>query len=121
MTEQDESGEWMKLGARLREVREYLGLAQADVAAATGIPRSAISDIERGQRKVDSLELKRFAKLYRYPVSYLLGEDTPEQEAATVLTRAVTDLTEGDRRELLRFAEYLRFSARSGDRQDGPE
>ena len=105
--------EWEELGNRLREIREYLNLSQQDVASGTSIPRSAISDIERGQRKVDSLELRRFAKLYRYPVSYLLGEELTEVEAASVLARAVTDLTEQDRKEVFRFAEFLRFSAKS--------
>jgi DNA-binding XRE family transcriptional regulator len=31
-----EADEWRELGARLREIREYLNLSQADVAAATG-------------------------------------------------------------------------------------
>lgn len=111
--------EWEELGNRLREIREYLNLSQQDVASGTSIPRSAISDIERGQRKVDSLELRRFAKLYRYPVSYLLGEELTEVEATSVLARAVTDLTEQDRKEVFRFAEFLRFSApgRSGRQQ----
>jgi transcriptional regulator with XRE-family HTH domain len=113
MTERNEATDWKRLGTRLREVREYLNLSQQDVAGATGIPRSAISDIERGQRKVDSLELLRFAKLYRYSVNYLLGEEPPEVEAATALARSVTDLTEQDRQEVLRFAEFPRFSSRT--------
>ncbi|MGW6278416.1 helix-turn-helix domain-containing protein [Kribbella sp. NPDC055071] len=106
--------EWRTLGARLREIREYLGISQQNVAAATGIPRTAVSDIERGQRKVDSLELRKLSKLYRYPVSYLLGESgVDEDEAAPVaaLARVFDDLTDQDRQEVLRFAEYLRFSA----------
>ena len=70
----DTDEEWQALGARLREIREYLGISQQNVAQATGIQRTAVSDIERGQRKVDSLELRKLSKLYRYPVSYLLGE-----------------------------------------------
>jgi transcriptional regulator with XRE-family HTH domain len=66
--EPDASEEWRTLGARLKGIREYLNLSQHDVAVATGIPRSAISDIERGNRKVDSLELRKFSRLYRYPV-----------------------------------------------------
>ena len=106
--------EWHELGARLREIREYLGISQQNVASATGIPRSAVSDIERGQRKVDSLELRKLSKLYRYPVSYLLGESGTEEEAAapvTALARVFDDLAEQDRQEVLRFAEYLRYSA----------
>lgn len=111
--------EWEELGSRLREIREYLNLSQQDVASGTSIPRSAISDIERGQRKVDSLELRRFAKLYRLPVSYLLGEELTEVEAVSVLARAVTDLTDQDRKEVFRFAEFLRFSARADAADSG--
>ncbi len=111
-TETTAAEEWQTLGARLKEIREYLNLSQHDVAAATGIPRSAVSDIERGIRKVDSLELRKFSRLYRYPVGYLLGEEAEEIGPASALARAVVDLTDHDREELLRFAEFLRFSAR---------
>lgn len=106
--------EWRELGSRLKEIREYLGISQQNVAAATGIPRSAVSDIERGQRKVDSLELRKLSKLYRYPVSYLLGEaaDDESVEPVSALARVFDDLTEQDRQEVLKFADYLRFSAR---------
>jgi transcriptional regulator with XRE-family HTH domain len=112
--------EWRELGSRLKEIREYLGISQQNVATATGIPRSAVSDIERGQRKVDSLELRKLSKLYRYPVSYLLGEATDDGSAEPVsaLARVFDDLTEQDRQEVLKFADYLRFSARA-DKENG--
>jgi transcriptional regulator with XRE-family HTH domain len=105
--------EWVELGAKLKAVREYLNLSQQVVATSTGIPRSAISDIERGMRKVDSLELRKFARLYSRPVSYFLGEETDTDEATAALARAVTDLTEGDRDEVLRFVGFLRYRADS--------
>ncbi|TQL97713.1 helix-turn-helix protein [Actinoallomurus bryophytorum] len=100
----------MQLGARLRNVREYLNLSQQYVADRTGIPRSAISDIERGVRKLDSLELRKLSRLYMHPVGYLLGEDDTGEDVHA-LARAVTDLTDDDRAEVVRFAQYLRFSA----------
>lgn len=102
--------ELLALGARLREVREYLDLSQQFVSGRTGIPRSAISDIERGQRKVDSLELKKLSKVYGHPVSFFLGAEEPDAEVQA-WARAMTDLTDQDRAELLRFAQFLRFSA----------
>jgi transcriptional regulator with XRE-family HTH domain len=108
--------EWASLGTRLKEIREYLNLSQQHVASATGIPRSAVSDIERGQRKVDSLELRKFSRLYRYPVGYLLGEeagDDADTGPASALGRALIGLNDDDRAELLRFAEFLRFNART--------
>jgi transcriptional regulator with XRE-family HTH domain len=106
--------EWLALGTRLKEIREYLNLSQQHVAAATGIPRSAVSDIERGLRKVDSLELRKFARLYNYPVGYLLGEEVgAEAGSVSALGRAVAGLDDADRAELLRFADFLRFNSRA--------
>lgn len=98
------------LATRLREIREYLGLSQQYVADKTGIARSAVSDIERGLRKVDSLELRKLARLYMYPVGYFLGEEEADEDVRA-LARAVTDLTEDDRAEVVRFAQFLRYSA----------
>lgn len=105
----DES-EAQQLAKRLREVREYLNLPQQYVSDKTGIPRSAVSDIERGTRKVDSLELRKLARLYMYPVGYFLGEEDVSEEAQA-LARAVTPLTKDDRGEVIRFAQFLRYSA----------
>jgi transcriptional regulator with XRE-family HTH domain len=117
VTETSELADWVALGARLKEVREYLDLSQQVVAGRTGIARSAISDIERGQRKVDSLELRKLARLYAYPVSYFLGEEASTSETVTALARAVDDLSAEDRDEIIRFAQYLRYNARATKRQ----
>jgi transcriptional regulator with XRE-family HTH domain len=108
--------DWQTLGRRLKEVREYLDLSQQVVASRTGIPRSAISDVERGQRKLDSLELRKLARLYGYPVSFFLEDETPPTDTVTALARAVDDLTAEDRDEIIRFAQYLRYNSRAKKR-----
>lgn len=111
-----EEAEARQLALRLREVREYLSLSQQYVADKTGIPRSAVSDIEHGRRKVDSLELRKLARLYVYPVGYFLGEEEVGDDVRA-LARAVTDMTEGDRAEVVRFAQFLRYSAEADRRK----
>ncbi len=99
------------LGERLREAREYLGFSQEEVAAFLGVPRSALSLMETGQRKVDALELKKLAGLYKRPVGYFTGEETEDISiGADVkhLARKVSDLSPEDREELSRFADFLR-------------
>jgi transcriptional regulator with XRE-family HTH domain len=101
------------LAERLRDTREYLGLSQQFVAEQTGIPRSAVSDIERAARRVESIELKRLSKLYRYPVEYFLGIDAAENDRADAdtiqaLARAAGELTPEDREQVLKFADFLR-------------
>lgn len=103
------------LARRLRVTREYLGLSQQFVADKTGISRVAISAIEGGKRKVAGVELQLLAKLYRYPVSYFLGEE-PEAEqdpSLRLLARKMEDLTEEDKEEVMRFAEYIRFQGQA--------
>lgn len=95
------------LGRRLRQLREYLGLSQQYVTAVTGIPRSAVSEIERGNRKVDSLELRKLAKVYKVSVNRLLGEDPDEAPAFAALGRTLAGMSKQDQEEVLRFAQYL--------------
>lgn len=107
----DERSERVQLGDRLRDARNYLGLTQEEVAAYLSIPRTALTDIEGGRRRVEALELARLAKLYRQPLSYFTGGD----ESATALppdvaylARQAASLSSQDREELGRFADYLR-------------
>lgn len=106
------SDESQALAKRLRDAREFLNLSQQFVANQTGLPRSAISDIERGARRVDSLELKRFAALYRLPPSHFLGEDDPEMAGSdpttVALARATKEMAEPEKEQLVRFAQFLR-------------
>jgi transcriptional regulator with XRE-family HTH domain len=105
-----------ELGVRLKEAREYLELSQDEVASALNVPRSAVSLIEAGQRKVDALELQKLAEIYQRPIGYFTGEGTETEalpETIQHLARAAAKLTERDREELMRFAEFLQTRDRS--------
>lgn len=103
-----------QLGNRLRESREYLGLSQEFVAEHLGVPRASISAMENGKRKVSSLELKQLARIYKCSPSYFLGEneftESEESQDATfhALYRTARDLSDQDREQVLRFAQFLR-------------
>lgn len=103
-----------KLGERLREARKYLGLKQEEVAAYLKIGRTALTDIESGQRRVEVIELTRLARLYRQSIGYFTGEDAASAGLpvdVAHLARRVADLSADDREELARFADYLRSRA----------
>ncbi|MBV9840651.1 MAG: helix-turn-helix domain-containing protein [Sphingomonadaceae bacterium] len=115
--EESDELERRRLGERLREARKYLGLKQEEVATYLKIPRTALTDIENGQRRVEAIELSRLARLYRQPVGFFTGEDA---DAAALpvdvahLARRVAALSPQDRDELGRFADYLRARSRAG-------
>jgi transcriptional regulator with XRE-family HTH domain len=119
----DRDPELELLGERLRATRDYLGMSQQHVSDMTGIPRSAVSDIERGARRVDSLELKKLARLYMRPVSYFLAKEEEAdlgEHALAGLPRALVGLSDGDWDEVLSFAEFLKFR-RAAEREQGAD
>lgn len=98
------------LSKRLREAREYRGFSQEEVARHLGVPRSAISLIESGSRRVSAEELSKLATLFQATMESLTGQDQEpsEPESVRMVARAAADLSATDRDEVLRFAEFLR-------------
>jgi transcriptional regulator with XRE-family HTH domain len=96
-----------EIGARLREARETLGITQEDAASALGIPRTSITALEKGARAVAATELSRMATLYRRPVAWLLGDEDLAPAATSALFRATASLSDADKEQVLRFAQFL--------------
>jgi transcriptional regulator with XRE-family HTH domain len=99
------------LGARLKVAREYLELSQDEVARILEIPRTAVSLMEAGQRKVDAIELKKLAEIYQRQIGYFTGEASlsvpPVPDSVQHLARTAAKLSDRDRTELLQFAQFL--------------
>ena len=98
------------LSKRLKEAREYRGFSQEEIAGYLGVPRSAISLIENGSRRVSATELSRLASLYQTTMESLTGQNREESEPESVrmVARAAAELSVTDRDEVLRFAQFLR-------------
>ncbi len=56
--------EYDRFLARLREARKQAGLTQQDAARRLGKPQSFVSKCESGERRLDFVELKAFARAY---------------------------------------------------------
>lgn len=105
----------LDVAQRLREAREYLGLSQDEVAAAMGLSRPAITNIESGVRKIEALELDRLARLYGRDVNYFLGKDdavAAGQKETAFYARNLKGLSKEDLEEVARFANFLRVSSK---------
>lgn len=64
--------EYKKVVENLRKARMEAGLRQEDVAQKLNKPQSYISKIERGERRIDVVELKAFARLYKKSLDYFV-------------------------------------------------
>ena len=83
-----------ELGQRLKAAREAVALTQDEVAARLDLSRSAIAQIELGNRAVSSLELDQLAHLYGRDIRELLADGFREEDALVALFRANADLAD---------------------------
>ncbi|MEI6587808.1 MAG: helix-turn-helix transcriptional regulator [Candidatus Moraniibacteriota bacterium] len=57
---------------RMKKARAESGLLQIEVAKAMKRPQSYVSRVESGEYRLDILEVKKFAKLYKQSIDYFL-------------------------------------------------
>lgn len=103
------------IGARVREVREYLELSTAELAEMVGLDQAEIEAIESGQTQVSAAMLTEIGKALGRGIEFFTG-GVPVQKAADrteFLARAAETLSDQDLGELQRFATYLRSRSES--------
>jgi len=89
-------GFYSKLGKRIKELRERLGISQQSLSELLGVSRTAISQIENGERKVSTDELVKLSEIFNLNVEALLDakkepevilNDTGKKEKSRVKIR----------------------------------
>lgn len=86
----------MELARRLRQAREAAGVSQQAAADAIGVHRTAVTQIESGNRSVSTLELTKLANLYGRPAIWFLSEQDVEREDVLVALHRDAPELEGD-------------------------
>ena len=64
--------EYKRVIERLKKARLEAGLKQVEVAKRLAKPQSYISKIEQGERRIDVVELKEIADVYKKPLNYFV-------------------------------------------------
>ena len=57
---------------RLKQARIDIGLSQQAVADKLSKPQSYVSKIESGERRLDVVEVKKFAEIYKKDINYFI-------------------------------------------------
>ena len=65
--------EYQDFTKKLKKARLEAGLTQVEVAKKLNRPQSYISKVEAGEQRIDVMELKKFAKLYKKNVNYFIN------------------------------------------------
>ncbi len=64
--------EYQAMLRRLKHARRAAGLTQQRVAKRLKKPQSFVAKCETGERRIDPVELKHFAHLYKKPLEYFV-------------------------------------------------
>ncbi len=64
--------EYANFVEKLRKARLEAGLRQIDVAKKLKKTQSYVSRVEVGEQRLDVIELKKFAKLYKKDINYFI-------------------------------------------------
>ena len=64
--------EYKQFVEKLKRARKEAGLTQGQVAEKLKKPQSYVSKVEAGEQRTDIIELKKFADIYKKPLSYFI-------------------------------------------------
>lgn len=68
----EQRNELLKLGAKVKDARESLGLSQAMFAQKCGLSKTYVGMLERGERNPSYLTLLQIARSYNIPIQKLV-------------------------------------------------
>ena len=102
----------MTVAEKLRKARTELGFSQDYVAKNLEMNRSAIAQIELGNRKVTTDEAAQFCRLYHISSDYLLGTEDVETKAV-MYARGFEELTESDQQEILNLIAFKKAMSKA--------
>lgn len=95
------------LGSRLRQARDAAGLSQEQVARLLGLPRPAVTEMEKETRKVSAGELKELAELYKVSLEWLAGDLLNQNRKVKIAARKLAALKERDLDAVMRIIDSL--------------
>jgi Zn-dependent peptidase ImmA (M78 family)/DNA-binding XRE family transcriptional regulator len=95
----------MTIGDRIRQVREYVGLKQTELARRLQVSQSAIAQVENGTRMPSDEMLHDVSFHTGFPIDYFRSAELPEFPMGSLLFRAHASASSGERTRTHRAAE----------------
>ena len=103
-------GTYIKIGAKIKQAREGLGITQCELAKLLGYQTAtSISLIELGARRVTIEALIAISKELKQSIGYFLDENYKGTtlEHALLTDKRFKNLSTASRKEILNFANFI--------------
>jgi len=79
------SGE--ELGKRIKQLREYRGMTQAELAQDANLTSQAIGNYERGTRKIDIVTFLKIRQTLDFPINFFLDSSELQETTTVIVTQ----------------------------------
>lgn len=96
---------------KIKELREYQGLTQSELARLSGLTPAAISQIESSKRVPTLKTFKKISDALGVKIEYFIKErktTTPNEKLIEEIK--AKNITKRDIAEILRFVDFLQYS-----------
>ncbi|NPV93014.1 MAG: helix-turn-helix transcriptional regulator [Firmicutes bacterium] len=117
------------LGLRIQAAREEKRMSQEQLASAIGCSQSALSNYEKGKRRVYLSQLERLSEVLDKPLNYFVENFETDREQPPLnskenrilgIINSVYRLTEEEVDEVDGFIQYLMWKRIKGGNANGP-
>ena len=95
----------MKTREILRQARQKLFLSQDYVANFLGVTRTAVVQIENGNRRISGEELAKLCQFYGLSADYVLGRK-PDMGKMEISAGGFAELPEEDQKEIMNLIAF---------------
>jgi len=111
------------IGFKIQIAREEKGLSQEQLARALGCSQPALSNYEKGKRRLYLSHLEKLSEVLEKPPEYFMESNdlprpTPPADAGDPLfdelVRSIKELHHNDLEELFTYVKYLKWRSKGG-------
>jgi transcriptional regulator with XRE-family HTH domain len=114
-----------EIGSKIQQAREAKGLSQKQLARLVGCSQSALSNYEKGKRRLYLSQLEAIAEALNMPLDYFVEPKTSpyaaevnnEDKEVLRLLNEIYTLTPDERQDVADFIMYIRWRRYKGGNQ----
>lgn len=96
-----------RLGNRIRQAREQLGLSQEAFAARVSKTQTAVSEYENGNRRISITEIPKFAEVLQVPIMYFFEDNLNPTDRDFAVLEVFHKLSPASQQDAIRILHIL--------------